>query len=581
MGVPGFFSWLLKHYKQNDIILNCFPDDVSVDILYIDANCLFHPQCFKVLHHIPDWTDSDNLEGKMIKRILNYLDYLKNYVKPKKMVISVDGVAPMAKMNQQRLRRYRAIDDLIMKENIKRKHNKPISNRWTNTVITPGTEFMERLHNEIIKYINRNHNGIKMVYSSYHTPGEGEHKILNDIRTKVDTDETYVIYGLDADLIFLSMSSQKNNLYLLREVFQLGNAGKSNGNYDQLDPVNDVEEDLNYVSIDEMKDCFYAQICKQMTEKHNIDFEIDQQSLINDFIFICFFLGNDFIPHLPSLDIKVGGLDLILNAYINVFCNTQTNFISIDPIYINTIFLEMFVKYISSREDHYFKKILPYHKTKIKKRFCRSRNPYDQEVWNIENMRNIEIDDPVKLGVDTSDMWKTRFYNHYFNIEYYYKDLADHLSFEFLKSLKWVAEYYFKGCSSWSWKFPYSHSPFISDVYNYINTHIVTDIVDINEIEIPDDGCLSPCQQLLAVLPPACSNLLPQEYRYLTTSERSSIIDFFPSDIELDMINKDANWQCIPKIPQVDPLRIKGVVKNIKLSKKEKIRNTVSEEIVV
>ena len=108
---------------------------------------------------------------------------------------------------------------------------------------------------------------------------------------------------------------------------------------------------------------------------------------------------------------------------------------------------------------------------------------------------------------------------------------------EFLKSLKWVAEYYFKGCSSWSWKFPYSHSPFISDVYSYINTHITTNIVDINEIEIPDDGCLSPCQQLLAVLPPACSNLLPQEYRYLTTSERSSIIDFSSLIVSGDISN--------------------------------------------
>ena len=52
----------------------------------------------------------------------------------------------------------------------------------------------------------------------------------------------------------------------------------------------------------------------------------------------------------------------------------------------------------SCLKDHYFKKILPYHKTKIKKRFCRSQNPYDQEVWNIENMRNIEIDDPINYG---------------------------------------------------------------------------------------------------------------------------------------------------------------------------------------
>ena len=143
----------------------------------------------------------------MIKQILKYMDFLIGYVNPKKQVyISVDGVAPMAKMSQQRKRRYRAVDDAKIKDDIRRKYNKETFEYWNNTVITPGTEFMEKLHLSILDYISKRKEN-KIIYSSFHTFGEGEHKILQDI--KINNSQSFVIYGLDADLIFLSLACQK------------------------------------------------------------------------------------------------------------------------------------------------------------------------------------------------------------------------------------------------------------------------------------------------------------------------------------------------------------------------------------
>jgi 5'-3' exonuclease len=69
-----------------------------------------------------------------------------NIAQPKKGIyLAIDGVAPVAKMKQQRLRRYKSINDKALFDNIKRKHNKAIPFFWSNSAITPGTEFMVKL----------------------------------------------------------------------------------------------------------------------------------------------------------------------------------------------------------------------------------------------------------------------------------------------------------------------------------------------------------------------------------------------------------------------------------------------------
>jgi 5'-3' exonuclease len=115
MGVPGFFAWLLKNNTHNNIILHSLH---NINALYFDANCLFHPKCFDILKLHSQETDIVRLEDLMIKRIIKYIDYIINFVKPSDLIyIAVDGVAPVAKINQQRKRRYKSvIDNEFMKE---------------------------------------------------------------------------------------------------------------------------------------------------------------------------------------------------------------------------------------------------------------------------------------------------------------------------------------------------------------------------------------------------------------------------------------------------------------------------------
>ena len=333
MGVPGFFKWLLVKYKNKDFIKNKYEINYDLDSLLIDTNCLLHPQCFKILNENPQNNNHDNLENKMISQCIVYLDYVINFINPTKEVyIAIDGVAPTAKMKQQRQRRYKSVNDKILFDNIKKKHNKEITTYWNNSAITPGTKFMGKLTNKIITYCKelKEKKKIKIIFSTADTPAEGEHKLLQHIRNS-NNDYKYVVYGLDADLIFLSLSANKNNILLMRESNEINKNNK---------------EIFNLVDIDILKKCIIEQI-NNIIEIENIN----EEKIIKDFIFICYFLGNDFLPHIPSIDIKcfdksnINGLDLVLQAYANTFESLNDYLILFeDKIKYNLEFLQLFLE---------------------------------------------------------------------------------------------------------------------------------------------------------------------------------------------------------------------------------------------
>ena len=109
MGVPGLFLWFLKNYDKNNFIFKNL--NYNIESLFLDTNCLLHPQCFKVLDDNKN-LKNDDLENKMIIACLNYIDYLVKYTNPSKLVyIAIDGVVPFAKIKQQRLRRFKSVKE--------------------------------------------------------------------------------------------------------------------------------------------------------------------------------------------------------------------------------------------------------------------------------------------------------------------------------------------------------------------------------------------------------------------------------------------------------------------------------------
>lgn len=564
MGVPGFFAWIIKEYRTKKFITSSIKKRPKT--LYLDSNCLFHPQAFKILKYFPDENNIEKLENKMIKRIINYIKFIIRVADPTERVyISVDGVAPVAKICQQRKRRYRGVDDSKIKNELMRKHKISHNENWSNIVITPGTFFMEKLDNEIKKFIANNKLPIKIDYSSYHEAGEGEHKILQDIKKTIIDDDIAVIYGLDADLIFLSLSSGKNNIYLLRESVELG---INKPELKLFDPIEDVTEEMSFVSIDDLKEVYNEHMIKLLNENGCKIY--DDINFINDFIFICYLLGNDFLPHFPSLDVKKDGMNYILSAYVETYSLSKQNIITFEDekIKINTIQLMLILKYLGDREIEYFREVLPYHNDRISKRTCMGADEYSKELWRIENMKDIKIDDPIKLGFGDKSEWKFKYYEHHFHTTEHQKEITDKICYNYLEGLVWVAEYYFNKCSSWRWQYKYLHAPFISDIAEYM----IDNKINMDNIKFNNEKPIKMSDQLLSVIPPKYIDLIPISMKKLMTSIKSPIIDMFPTSVDIDILYKDMLWQCIPLVPYLDIERIEKETKNIKLTKEEEKR---------
>jgi len=563
MGVPGFFSWLLQQCKQSIIFKKI---DTRPTILYIDGNCLIHPKCYEVLEFCTTKYKNVNLvkmELLMFKRITKFIDYLINISNAELCYFAIDGVAPLAKINQQRKRRYKTMDDTQMKNKIKEKYNIPITNIWNNTVITPGTEWMERLHNYLLDYFKDKPN---IIYSSYHEAGEGEHKILKHIKNnmnKKNINDTIIIYGLDADLFFLAMASQKPNIYLLREEQHFDKHIKPLIE----DIINDVEESMNYVSIDITKYNYDILINDILYKKTNIVYNISGWT---DFIFLCYLLGNDFLPHLPTIDIHKCGLDILLEYYTDTFIRLNMCLLSIDKsnkVFINNIFLLELLRLLGTQEERYYIEILPEYDYKKQYRKCKSQEPYQIELWDIENMK-INIDNPLQLGKGTKEEWKYRYYEYYFGVDDQLK-FINNMCKKYIEGLLWVAKYYFEECPAWEWQYEFTHAPFISDIYNYYTFNKT----DINKIKFVLSKPLSPCTQLLAVVPPSCSDILPINYKNLIIDPKSPIKYMYPDTVYLDMLYKDSFWMCVPMLPVLEIDKLKNIIHKIKLTKEENERN--------
>lgn len=261
MGIPFYFSHILNNHKG--ILIN---KEYIKNILYLDANSIIYDNI------------SNNID-KMYEDIYNNILNIIREFKSTKVFVAFDGVAPLAKMKQQKERRYKSYYlKKIVKNNIE----------FNTNQITPGTNFMNNLN----KYLYSRLNG-DIVVSGSDIPGEGEFKIFKYMRSQ-DKNMNHIIYGLDADLIMLSLLNYPYKIYLYRET-------------KYFSYINNIDIDSKYL----LK---ISNLARQISillfdNTYNIKYSVFQ------YCFLCFLCGNDFVPHSPMINIRDGGIQLLIRCF--------------------------------------------------------------------------------------------------------------------------------------------------------------------------------------------------------------------------------------------------------------------------
>lgn len=498
MGVPRFAPWLKDRYPH--LVLDACPR--QVEGLYVDVNGVIHPFC-----HGPE---ADGLpESEKIENILGYLELLVRTAQPSSLLfLAVDGVAPRAKMNQQRARRYMSAatgDGSTLSA----------ENSFDSNAISPGTEFMARVTAAMEKFIadkltSDDHlwSSISVVLSDSNVPSEGEHKIIKFLRSQTGATTFlprghHVVVGLDADLVFLSLSLHIPSMVLMRDT---SSQRQSHGPRRQFTSMDSIFE---YFSIDAIGESLVSEIyhlsmskgfaakipssayCHTVSSGYQYSVRCDKavpsryhpclapynSKVIDDFIVLAIAVGNDFMSRLPSAYCGEAALDHVLECYASDVL--PYGFVTSGSGELNEEMLSRFFESYAAVE---------------KRLFLYGEDP---DFWVEWSEKEKKYDELCRLYYASTKL----------------ESVLEEACRDYIHAISFVWSYYSRlEAVDWQWFYPHHYSPMAKDLHAYLKTHpFVRASSLVPEVNEPCDKFL----QLLSILPPRSAALVPPVCRKL------------------------------------------------------------------
>jgi 5'-3' exoribonuclease 1 len=546
MGVPFYFYSIYRKYNGNNSKLMLTDNEISnldIDYLLFDYNSLIHPCAQQILSTFTDNELPDNIDNLIIEHCIKYTRYIIDLIKPKFVYIMIDGVAPRAKINQQRERRYKSY--FYKKYLNNSDSNNTANNQWDSNKITPGTNFMKQLNYHLINFKKSMQlvNNVVIEISDSNDIGEGEHKMMKFITSLNLSNEKVCIYGLDADLIMLSMLNiYSENIVLLRD-----NSFNNKLSEDQ--------KTFTFLDVKVLKECIYLEISNKLG--NDVKGKLNKDNCIQDYIFLCFLFGNDFLENLPSLIIKENGLHIVIQTYtkllnkslneeqeylINIFELQRKNFHK--SININ-MFLEI-LDILQQSENYFFNNVYSVYINKSNN----SNNTVYRDNINIKenSFENLHFfsEDLIKFNKNN---YKSRYYL------FYGINNLENVCFDYIQGLYWILGYYNNHShNNWSWFYNHHATPFISDLFYFLKNNSNSTIVKLECSNYLKQSCsLTPLEQLLLVLPRhSLISILKENNEYSTIVDRLQrffkcdsidVLKYYPNKLCIDMINKEYLWQ--------------------------------------
>jgi len=509
MGIPSYFSHIIKNYPNIILSVIFIKANISkFDHLYMDCNSII----YDVFNSIKEEAENniDHFEKKIIDLVIEKIKFYISLISPNKTVyIAFDGVAPLAKMEQQRKRRY--------------KNATPNSNKWSTSNITPGTKFMKKLSDAInLEFLNFKHLA-KIIVSSSNDNGEGEHKLFKYIRgQKIDSEDSAFVYGLDSDLIMLSIFHCKffKKLYIFREAPEFGKLKESKNK-------SESKSDFYFMDIDVLSNSILSEMQCGVPNKNRV----------YDYVLFCFLLGNDFLPHFPSLNIRTNGVQILIETYRKYIGNYENRFLSVDGN-IQWKWLSLYIQELAKREHDYL--IGEYD----------LRRKFDGKSWKIDTDLNKDaalqsipiIYRAEELYICPSEKgWEDRYYKSLFE-KLTDKDM---LCKNYAEGLEWVFKYYTKDCVDWRWKYNYHYPPLLTDLCKFIPTIKCDLLIENRKNASPVKGNVQ-----LAYVLPRCSHSIISNYNKEILAEKYS--GLYPENYDTQWAFCRYLWEAHVILPTID-----------------------------
>ena len=480
MGIPSFFAQLVRTHGN---CLRKIRNATAPDYMFLDANSIIYDCVHKLCKDYDQFPSDNEFVAALLQEVLkSILDY-KDTIQPSQMFyVAFDGNPPAAKLYQQRSRRHKS----ALVAEVARSVDSNITPKWDTTQITPGTCFMEKLMSYLDNKLECTTDGCKIVLDPSSIAGEGEHKIFQFLRDNLETighQSSIVIYGLDADLIMLSLNHlhlyPNINLYRETPIFIA-----------QIDSDLDPEE-LYAIDIHSLS----------LAIQYEMGSSVPNETLVKDYILLCFLLGNDFIPHTPSVCIRTNGLSVIFAAYSACLKrNKGFSLTSNNTIQWRNMRL-LFTELKKEERDRIKEEIKS--RRQIQKRTECNLGSFDPmkrlDMIPMYERCQEEYVDPSAYG------WSERYYEELCGISNE-KDVRK-ICIKYFEALEWTFAYYSSGCKDWGWTYDYHYAPLFEDLARFVS------YFNMEYIPCVPPKPITTLAQLCIVLPKNSRHFLPEKGR--------------------------------------------------------------------
>lgn len=521
MGIPSYYRQLVATVKG----LICDAPS-GVDWLLMDYNCLI----YQVLHSMRAYTPSDRIawEDELIEATCEYTQQLFEMVEAARVFIAMDGPVPLAKMKQQRMRRFRAVALAAEERALGLREGAS----WDSNAITPGTAFMERLAARLRTRFPA------ALISDTTEAGEGEHKLMGLLRQ--NPKGKHVIYGLDGDLFVLAMLNQQlfcpeAELFFFREEVDKHKAGQGNG------------PQFVWLNLARLADALASES----------EGASDRHTWLTEYAIAMCLLGNDFVPQSMAFRIKDDGHGRLLKMLRRLH-SAGGRLRAADGSLDCDGWMQLFC-WLAGEEEWRFAKAIE------KKRMAR-RTPVGESATDA--LRARINDRPLEWfgdadgqlwseGIGLKENWVERYAQLGLDappgLEEWNHRVA---AVRYLESVQWTFDYYVRGAASWDWMYEFGAAP----LFKYVVETRWPEAVGSSEPEAAD--CMAtkptPQEQLALVLPRESYWLIPAcpERQLLAAAP-----ELFPSKWSFHHLGKRHFWECEANIPVPSLAFVRSVVR--------------------